>query len=484
MIKDRSIWHAGLIFLLALTVRLYNIGEAALVGDEIFSWIVAHLSPGRIVGYLASGNNPPLWEILLHYWRRIGGDSEGALRGLAAVFSAGAASGLYLLGRSTGGSIAGWIAAACWTFSTFGQSVGREARAYALLAFLTVVAHLLFLRWSRTQKGFYLWIFSCAVLFYTHYMGAWVPLVQLGALPFLWPMKRPYLLPSIGLLGLGVGLQGIVFMDRLQHPAELGYAAYASVEGLYNMLWQFSNMPVPTVMGLALLPIGLLYAVKRKTACLPEKKYAQLSFWGIFLPMWVLGLFLHLWNPRYLLPAAMSYYWVLGLSVAELPHRLRLLAATALVGSWLLSWDSSPPGPYPLLNKLGPALSQRPPQHLLIVSPRYQTPILAYYPGDTFCLAQISHDEDPLSSLEDCFHRSKKILSASAYGEIPPCELQAADTLWWLDFHLCFSHPDNKLETLLWEEFTPVAAYEIGPKVTLWQAVRRVESPHVEHIPL
>lgn len=109
--------------------------------------------------------------MLLHFWRRGVGDTEKALRSLAALFNAGTAAGLYMWGRQVGGPWAGWTAGLLWTFSLLGQTIGREARAYALLSCLTVGAHLLFWRWVRTHKGFFLWLASLWALFHTHYMG-------------------------------------------------------------------------------------------------------------------------------------------------------------------------------------------------------------------------------------------------------------------------------------------------------------------------
>lgn len=104
-------WEGGLVFGLAFAVRMYKVAEAPLWADEIFSWSAAHLSPGRIVPYLLEGNNPPLWELLLHGWIHLWGDSVAALRSLAALCSAGAAVGLYALGYYTGGRWAGAAAA-------------------------------------------------------------------------------------------------------------------------------------------------------------------------------------------------------------------------------------------------------------------------------------------------------------------------------------------------------------------------------------
>jgi mannosyltransferase len=169
-------------------VRYYRLSEAPIWVDEIFSWAVAHLRPSVLISYLYRGNNPPLWELLLSGWLRLTlDDSPFGLRFLPATFSALTAVGLYYLGRETGGISAGILAALLWVFSSFGQGVCREARAYGLLAFLSAISFLFFARYLKTQKSSYFWAWLVASIFimHTHYSGFFVPTfsdVMVGAL--------------------------------------------------------------------------------------------------------------------------------------------------------------------------------------------------------------------------------------------------------------------------------------------------------------
>ncbi|GIV24317.1 MAG: hypothetical protein KatS3mg026_0009 [Bacteroidia bacterium] len=465
--------EVALIFGVTLAVRLYRLGEASLWTDEIFSWMVSHLTPGRIVAYLATGNNPPLWEMLLHFWRRGVGDTEEALRSLAALFNAGTAAGLYMWGRQVGGPWAGWTAGLLWTFSLLGQTIGREARVYALLSCLTVGAHLLFWRWVRTHKGFFLWLASLWALFHTHYMGGIVIAWQLGVLLVWWRKKPSRFLWVGGVLALMLALQGILLMDRLSRPSEIGYVSFASLESAYDMLRKFSNMPVPTVLAMSLLLAGTLLRLAHPARRSPEVTYIYLSFFVPFIGLWVAGTFLRIWNPRYLMPVAISYYVGLGVSLATLPLRWRIGAGSVVGLAWLLSWYPALPGDGVRHQEIGQLLQQKPPHQLLLVSPDYQAGILLYYPGDTTCTLLLKESVNPLSAGTECLAKHRRIRGVSFYGEIPPCELAATDTLWWLDYDICFSHPNTFLPELLWEEFQPIRCYSWEGKITLWVAVRR-----------
>jgi len=302
----------GSIFVIALGVRLYRLSEAPLWGDEIFSWIVAHTSPGRIISYLAQENNPPLWALILHFWRRVAGDTEFMLRLPAAFFSAVAAALLYALGIRIGGWWAGIVAAFCWTFSTYGQSIGREARAYALLAALTALGYLAFTHWVRIGRGKYLWVLTALLNFYTHYMGLWSVALQVGALWYLYPAYRREIPTVLFVLIIGAGVQGVVFVDRLFNPAELGYAEKASLEGLYNVLWHFSNMPLPTVFAIGMIFGGVIYRLWRRQVFHLKRSSYMRAFGACYCRCGGGVHFASVENPRYLMPAAMGYYIVLG----------------------------------------------------------------------------------------------------------------------------------------------------------------------------
>lgn len=457
-------WWEGLgVFGLALGVRLYGIAEAPLWGDEIFSWAAARLSPGRIVPYLLEGNNTPLWELLLHGWMLLWGDEAAALRSLAAIWSAGAAVGLYVLGCQTGGRWAGAIAALTWIFSTFGQSVGREARAYALLAFLTTVSHIAFLRWLLRRQGLLLWVFSLVLLFYTHYMGIWVGLWQLVSL--FWVRPGDFRMPSFWAAfgGAAVGALGplVVFAERLWHYPSTPLGASASLEGLYNALWAFSNQPVPTVAALVVLGGGFVWWAYRGSLGLAVR-YGYGAFGFLYLLLWGMGLVAPIWLPRYLMPAAMGYYWALGLSVAAFPSRVRWGIAAGLMLLWVGSWEPLPMGQgkdYPAIVQ---RLLQKPPQQPLVVSPSWHTLTWSYY------LLRPIHEPSDWSRLPDLLAYRYRMFGAGHYAELPTCLIEATDTLWWLEMGYCQAYPHGILPELLGTRFTPVAVERLGAQAALW----------------
>ena len=73
---------------LAVALRALYIGKTDLGGDESFTLYMALQSLPDIVAMLTRGDNPPLWETLLHFWTKVFGISEVAIRSLSLIFSA------------------------------------------------------------------------------------------------------------------------------------------------------------------------------------------------------------------------------------------------------------------------------------------------------------------------------------------------------------------------------------------------------------
>ncbi|MFT5020759.1 MAG: putative membrane-bound mannosyltransferase, partial [Polaribacter sp.] len=71
----------------ALVLRLLYLNSTDIAGDEPFSIFVAHFDLSEIIAYLSTGNNPPLFEVLLHFYIRVFGDSDFTLRLFPAILS-------------------------------------------------------------------------------------------------------------------------------------------------------------------------------------------------------------------------------------------------------------------------------------------------------------------------------------------------------------------------------------------------------------
>lgn len=111
--------------------------------DEALSVNIASLSPGEINDALRHDGHPPLYYYLLHYWMRVAGSSDVAVRALSGAISVATFPLAWLAGRRRGGSLLGWTMVAVLSVSTFAVRYGTETRMYSLVILLVLAGYLL-----------------------------------------------------------------------------------------------------------------------------------------------------------------------------------------------------------------------------------------------------------------------------------------------------------------------------------------------------
>ena len=157
----------------AVVLRWFHLGGQSLWFDEAHTEFASGLSPAIIVRFCQSSDHPPLYFLLLHFWRALFGNSEYALRALSALFGTLSLPAFYFLARKVlKDSIA--VALAMWLFAFSVMQVwySREARSYELASFLALVSlYALVLFLERRSVGLFATIvLSIAASLYTHNM--------------------------------------------------------------------------------------------------------------------------------------------------------------------------------------------------------------------------------------------------------------------------------------------------------------------------
>lgn len=130
----------GVIVLLGLFLRLWQIGDKSLWIDEAFSvWVAEQPIPDALAWLARIDQHPPLYYLLLHFWLRMG-DDAATVRALSALLSALNVPVLYALGRRLWGPAVGLLAALILALSPFHLHLAQEARMYALLCLCVSLA--------------------------------------------------------------------------------------------------------------------------------------------------------------------------------------------------------------------------------------------------------------------------------------------------------------------------------------------------------
>ena len=155
--------------------------------DEALSVNIAKLPVTEIPGALKRDGAPPLYYVLLHYWIRVFGNSDAAVRSLSGLCSVLALVGLFFLVRRIWGRETAFIATGILAASAFASYYATEVRMYALVKLLVVV-----LGWALKALGERPTVLralglglAAAALLYTHYwsfflfgaLGSWFVLM-------------------------------------------------------------------------------------------------------------------------------------------------------------------------------------------------------------------------------------------------------------------------------------------------------------------
>jgi mannosyltransferase len=173
-----------LILVLAAFLRFYRLDAQSLWADEGNSVSLSGRSLDHITAGAAHDIHPPLYYYLLHFWMRVFGNSEFAVRALSALLGTVLVYLTYLLGRHLSDYWLGLVAAFLSAISPFQVYYSQEARMYILLATLSALSVYSFVRFleaeaAKTQstqhatRNTYLWaafyILATALSLYTHY---------------------------------------------------------------------------------------------------------------------------------------------------------------------------------------------------------------------------------------------------------------------------------------------------------------------------
>jgi mannosyltransferase len=161
--------------------------DAPLWIDEGLSVGIASHDLGEIPGILRRDGSPPLYYVMLHGWIQLFGTSETALQSLSLVFALAMVPVAYWAGRSLFGTNAGLVCALLFATNTYITRHGQEARMYALMALLALVATAAFVQAFGARRRGYLPLFAVvlAVMLYTHNWAIFFAAGTVAALAFL-----------------------------------------------------------------------------------------------------------------------------------------------------------------------------------------------------------------------------------------------------------------------------------------------------------
>ena len=250
----KSVKYSSLILislvLLNFIIKGYYISINSIAGDEPFSIFHAKLDLYTIIKDLSNGNNPPLYEILLHFWIKIVGISAPAVRLLSLIFSSITVIFIYKLGKSFFNIRVAIYTALLFIFSNYQILFAHEARVYALLGLLSVMSMYYFLKIIinndiHRSTALKLIIVNVALV-YAHYFGFWILLIQFLYVIFNKEIRNKHwekLLLIGGVIFLLYIPNCIVFINRFIYSSANGtwLSPVSDLGNLHTIIHEFSN---------------------------------------------------------------------------------------------------------------------------------------------------------------------------------------------------------------------------------------------------
>ena len=257
---------------LAAVLRCLFVAKPDIGSDECFSLFYAQFSPAEIIRTLIQGDNPPLWELLLHFWIRLFGISVVSLRAMSVLFSSATVLPIYLTGERFVGRHAGLAASLAYAFCTFSIFLSHDGRVYSLVGMLAAWSTYLFLllindESHRRRRWLWLTVVNLLIM-YSHYMAIWV-LVAEFATAMIHGESRKRMrrggLAHIGALAVGyIPMYPVLwrrFLDSGLHGTWISRST--GVHDLYFMLGSYTNAPVVTALTMLLTAFTAVYTIVR-----------------------------------------------------------------------------------------------------------------------------------------------------------------------------------------------------------------------------
>lgn len=307
--------------------------------DEPFAIFHAQQSILHILAMPAQGEpNPPLFTLLLHFWIKMTGTGQLAVRLLPLLFNSLTVLFLYFSGKRFFGFWAGVLASGMFLFSSFHFFHGLEVRTYSLLSLATAsslyfILHLV--KEPGSKKLTIALIVSNLALVYSHYFGWFVVIMQLAWVLFYIREKNIYrnILISFGVTVIAyLPFFLILFRQFLKSSQGTWVEPPKSGEEYFYQLQHFLNHPEVFNAVLWVLASGVVYMTFMKSWKSINKDLLILFFWWFvpFTMMFFVSFEIPVFISRYLLFISVGLYLFVAAAVTQLFNHNRYLVPVAV----------------------------------------------------------------------------------------------------------------------------------------------------------
>jgi len=356
------------------TVLRTRILDAGFWIDEGLSVGIAHHPFFAIPGLLKQDGSPPLYYLLLHVWTSWFGDSETATHTLSLVFALACIPAAWWAGETLFGRTTAWICAALAAIDPYLTAYGQETRMYTVLAFLSILATLGYVRGvvDGERRWLPLLVAALTAMLYTHNWALfYAAALAVASVMFARAHAREALVAAGATLLLYAPWLPTLF-DQVQHTG----APWSRAPSLHALLLA----PGAVLAGDGpLVAFALAGAIGVATLRRRDVVYALASIVVATVTVaWVLSQLSPAWATRYFAVVLGPVFVLCGAGVAR-AGRLGVIALVLVLVFWTNNAPKADKSDVrEVAARLAPSLR---PGDLVISTHPEQTPLVRYYLG-------------------------------------------------------------------------------------------------------
>jgi hypothetical protein len=289
--------------------------------DEPYSIFYAQQAVPEMMSEVMSGNNAPLHFIFLNGWIQLFGTSVWAVRGLSLLISLLTMEVLYRFARKLMSQPYSMLVVGLFIFSRLNHFVAVEARMYGLFTLFFVLLMFALYRFLAEKKGHFFWIALWnAGLFYTHYLGGAVMMMEIGLIMIFWKHfdRNQWKSMLFSMIATAVLLMPIVywFFQRAKaFGTEGSWVAPAQIGDLWMNLVKLFNNELTFVL-VILTILSTIFIQRFKRMAKDRLKLMYLIYWslGTYVFLYVISvLFSPVFFIKYLQFLTIPFFLLVGL---------------------------------------------------------------------------------------------------------------------------------------------------------------------------
>ena len=432
--------------------------------DEPFTIYHAQFDFLNIIHYLKNYNNPPLFELVLHFWINVFGISPFAVRLLPMLFSSLSVIYIYKIGKLLYNQRIALVSSLLFTCSTFQIYYAHDCRVYSLFLLLTLISFFFFFKLIKddtlTTVHLICFILTNVLLIYAHYFGFIVWFLQIG-ITLGWFLKSKQIFKTV-LISFIISLllyapQLILVISHFLDSAKNGtwLKSPNGLESIYNMLWSFCNAPVVTVLMIILLVVTLIkYIITRKKIEVNiYTKFILVWFIIPFIAMFLISYKVPMFLDRYLIFITPAFYILIALSLNFLftSQKIYHTLSVIVIILFAITTTVNPFKKRLIDNSIHFIAKNKTPHTLVLVCPFDYITTFAYSYNRSY-FKNINQDGE-YASLDNQL-KSEHIYFVNDIDFAADIVLHQFDTIIYLDAGADFAMPNNNIKKVLSTHFT------------------------------